>query len=399
MTQVSYIICTRHRPAELAATVRALDELHRDAPEQAEVVIADNASDVPVRECLPKTSIPVRVVTLTSNIGAAARNHAAAHAQHDWLVMLDDDSAPKDLGHLHALAHAHPDTAAIMADITLPEGSRERGGLPEVFVGCGVAIRKHAYIDAGGYDESFLYYAEEHDLCARLIAAGWTVEMSPWFRVLHRRTTTGRDANAMLRLVTRNTGVVIERYSPTAERGFVRHEHLRRCAHIARVENAHMGLALGLAELRVLRPGIRRTPLGHHHFERLTGLYHAREAIEVAIEHEPFQTAHLTHAGKHAWAVRRALTEAGVHIVDDASEADRQVIATLSPGPMLDALAALHASGQGDRALAPWTQAPRLLGLEADAFPLMPSLVTPNLVTPKVSRPAAAEPARAKIRA
>jgi GT2 family glycosyltransferase len=395
MTPISYITCTRNRPGELAATLRTLDTLHRDRPEPVEVVIADNGSDTPVREAMPKTTIPVRVVTLASNIGAAARNHAAAHAEHDWLVMLDDDSAPRDLGHLQALARAPEDVAVVTADITLPDGSRERGGLPEVLVGCGAAVRKRAYVDVGGYDPSFFFAAEEPDLCARLIAAGWHVQASPWFRVLHHKTSTNRDMDRMLRLLTRNQGVIVERTTPAHDRSFLRRDHIRRCAWIARKENALAGFRQGLAELRSLRPALKREPLSEHHFERFTGLYHAREAVDQAMHAGRFQTARLVHEGKHAWAVRRALDEAGVRLVVNDDDADRLVIATLSPGPMLDALAALHAAGRGDRTIAPWTEAPKLLGLEADAFPLMPSLAGP-----KLGRPASTEaPAREKIRA
>lgn len=395
MTPISYITCTRNRHAELAETIRRLDELHRQDPTGVEFVVADNASDTPVRQCLPPSNIPVRVVTLAENIAAAARNHAAAHAAHDWLVMLDDDSAPKDLGHLNVLANTHPDTAVVMADITLPDGSRERGGLPEVLVGCGAAIRKQAYIDAGGYDPAFFFAAEEPDLCARLIAAGWNTEFSPWFRVLHHKTTTNRDLNKMLRLLTRNQGVIIERTTPDHDRNFLRKDHVRRCHWIAAKENALQGFAQGLAELRAIRPTLKRQPLSQHHYERFTGLAHARQTFEHALQRQPFDTACLTHQGKHAWAVRRALTEAGVRIIDDHDAADRLVIATLSPGPMLDALAHLHATGQGHRAIAPWTQAARILGLESEPFPLMPSLLGHQ--TPRES-PAEA-PARTRIRA
>lgn len=356
MTPVSYITCTRNRPAELAATIRTLDALHLDRPEPVEFVIADNGSDTPVLECLPETTIPVRVVRLPENIGAAARNHAAQEAEHDWLVMLDDDSAPRDPGHLDVLATTHEDTAVVMADITLPDGSRERGGLPEVLVGCGAAIRKQAYLDAGGYDPSFFFAAEEPDLCARIIAAGWRIESNPYFRVLHHKTPTNRDLNRMLRLLTRNQGMIVERTTPAHDRSFLRRDHIRRCAWIAKKENATEGFRQGLSELRTLRHTLKREPLSDVHYERFTGLHHAREAVQ----HARFNTACVVHEGKHAWTVRRALAEAGITLVD-ANEAERLVIGTLSPGPMLDALAELRAAGEGDRALAPWTEAPRLL--------------------------------------
>ncbi len=375
MTPISYVTCTRNRAAELTATIRRLDELHSGHCEPVEFVIADNGSDVPVLDSLPETSIPVRVVRLPGNIGAAARNHAAAEAEHDWLVMLDDDSAPKDLGHLDILAKAHENTAVVTADITLPDGSRERGGLPEVLVGCGAAIRKRAYLDAGGYDPSFFFAAEEPDLCARIIAAGWRVEASPWFRVLHHKTPTNRDLNRMIRLLTRNQGVIVERTTPEYDRGFLRRDHIRRCAWIANKENATAGFRQGLAELRTIRHTLKREPLSDLHYERFVGLHHAREAVQQ----DRFDTACIVHEGKHAWAVRRALAEAGIRCVG-ASEADRLVIGTLSPGPMLDALAGLRAAGEAERALAPWIEAPYLLDCAT-------------------RQPEAAAPARAKIRA
>jgi GT2 family glycosyltransferase len=353
VTPISYVTCTRNRAAELADTIRRLDALHRGRPEPVEFVIADNGSDVPVRDTLPESDIPVRVVRLPENIGAAARNYAADEAEHDWL---DDDSAPKDLGHLDVLSRVSEDTAVVMADITLPDGSRERGGLPEVLVGCGAAIRKPAYLEAGGYDPSFFFAAEEPDLCARIIANGWRVEPSPWFRVLHHKTSTNRDLNRMLRLLTRNQGVIVERTTPDYDRSFLRRDHVRRCAWIASKENAVEGFRQGLAELRTIRHTLRREPLIDCHYERFVGLHHAREAIQRV----RVGTACVIHEGKHAWAVRRALDEAGIRLVS-ANEADRLVIGTLSPGPMLDALAGLRAAGQGERALAPWIEAPRLL--------------------------------------
>ena len=395
MTPVSYITCTRNRPAELARTIRQLDELHAHAPEQAEFVIADNASDTPVAASLPPSRITVRVVSLPQNMAAAARNHAAAHATHDWLVMLDDDSAPKDLGYLNVLARARDDTAVVMADVTLPDGSRERGGLPEVFVGCGAAIRKRALLDVGGYDPQIFFAAEEPDLCARLIAAGWRAEFSPWFRVLHHKTTTNRDMDRMLRLLTRNQGMIVERTTPDADLRFLRRDHIRRCAWIATKENAVDGFRQGLAELRARRHTTRRDPMTRHHFEIFTGLHHAREAIEHGLAREPFATACLTHEGKHAWAVRRALEDAGVELIDSALHADRLVIATMSPGPMLDALVELSAVGVGYRTIAPWAPARGYAGLEGDTIPLMPTLARPQ------AAPAAPgeAPARTRIRA
>ncbi|MEO1008269.1 MAG: glycosyltransferase [Planctomycetota bacterium] len=357
-TRVSYVTCTRNRRDELTRTLRTLDELHRDDPSVAEVVLADNASDPPIHEWLPQTELHVEVVTLPENIAAAARNAAAERARSAWLVMLDDDSAPLDLGFLDVLDRVDDGVAAVLADVTLPDGSRERGGLPEVLVGCGAAVRREAYLGVGGYDPAIFFAAEEPDLCARLIAAGWRLEASTVFRVLHHKTPTNRDLDRMLRLLTRNAGVLIERTTPDAERRSLRRDHIRRCAWIARKEDAVDGFAQGLAELRSARRSLVREPLSRAHFERFTGLHHAREAIAAALQERPFATAALVEAGKHAWAVERALRDAGVEIVGDADRADRLAIATMSPGPMLDAVDTFLRSDD-DRVLAPWTFAQR----------------------------------------
>lgn len=395
MTAISYITCTRNRRTELTGTILALDALHRDSPVDAELVIADNASDTPIVDWLPKTSLPIHVVRLDSNKAAAGRNYAAERASHDWLVMLDDDSVPRDLGHLPSIARADTSTAAIMADITLPNGMRERGGLPEVLVGCGAALRKTAFLGVGGYDPSFHFYAEEPDLCARLISAGWSIGFDPWFRVLHHKTSTNRDMDNMLRLVTRNQGVVIERTTPDADLRFLRRDHLRRCRWIAEKEDSVEGFARGLAELRVRRRAIDRRPMTLTHFNRFTGLHYAREAVQHALRTRPFNTACLTHEGKHAWAVRRALEESSISVIESPTDADRLVIATMSPGPMLDALAEMHALGMGERAVAPWTAAPHHLGLEARAAALMPGQVHRS----SESEGQAEAPARTRIRA
>ena len=156
---ISYILPTHNRPDRLAKSLARIGQLCADDHAQfggAEVIIVDNASDAP--PTLPRrlaNGLPVRSFRMASNQGAAARNFAAEQAQGDWLIMLDDDSYPLDTDFVRVLSEAPPEVAAIGADIRLPDQRREAGGLPEVFVGCGAAIRRKAFIDVGGYAASF----------------------------------------------------------------------------------------------------------------------------------------------------------------------------------------------------------------------------------------------------
>ena len=59
------------------------------------MIVVDNASDPPARvPAWLANGLPVTLIRETDNLGASARNRAAATAGGDWLVMLDDDSAP-----------------------------------------------------------------------------------------------------------------------------------------------------------------------------------------------------------------------------------------------------------------------------------------------------------------
>lgn len=359
---ICFVMPTRNRPERLGKTLKRLGRLTIDAP--AELVVADNASDEPVT--LPATlpnGIACRVVRLKRNAGAAARNAAvdAASPDADWIVMLDDDSHPVETVEpfaetIKGLGEQPETVAAVMADIHLPaQGCREAGGLPEVFVGCGVAIRREAFTDVGGYDPSFGYYVEEYDLAARMLGRGWSIGFDPAFRVDHHKIGAGRDMDLILQRLVRNNCWVMQRYAPLPLRREMLCEQRKRYRRIAQKEHARDGYARGLAELRQTLRQQPRRPLLCATWDRFTGLGHARAALNHAWRERPFVSAAIVDHGKNAWAVERALAEiareAGLSVVDSDS-AEVLIVGTMSPGPMLDALERRRATGR--RVIAPW---------------------------------------------
>ena len=361
---ISYIIPTRDRHEELARTLGHIAALgDHAAAGGAEVIVADNASAQPVRvPARLNSGVAVSCLRLARNHGAAARNHAAMRADPAcrWLVMLDDDSHPLDLGLGDALRMAAPSAGAVQAEIMLSDGTHEAGGLPEVFIGCGVAIRREVFCKLGGYDASFDYYVEEYDLAARLLRAGYRVDFDRRFRVEHRKVSGGRDFGRILRRLVRNNAWVAQRYAPDEQRFDEIHETLVRYARVAWRERVGGAYVRGLAELALTLARQERTPLSACLYDRLTGLAHAREALAAANCAAPLGRVAIVSAGKNAWAVARALDELGAEVVREAAQADTLVVGTLSPGPMLDALA-LHggaaAPWPGRRIVAPWTGA------------------------------------------
>lgn len=362
---IAFVLPTRNRPERLAQTLSALGELRTGG--RAEVVVVDNASDE--RPSLPSrlpNGMAVRGVFLESNAGAAGRNAGveASSESCSWVVMLDDDSHPVEafepFAATAARLEAQPEgVGAVMADIHLPaHGRREAGGLPEVWVGCGVALRRGVYLEAGGYDASFGYYAEEYDLAARLLRRGLSVAFDPAFRVEHHKVESGRDMDVILGRLVRNNGWVMQRYAPGPVRREMVREQRRRYRRIAEKERAVAGYGAGLVELRRTLRRQARTPMLRAVWDRFTGLGHARAALCEAWRSGPFGSAALVEPGKNAWAVERVLgelaTEAGVRLTT-ADEAEALVIGTLSPGPMLDAME--RWSTRGRRVIAPWVGA------------------------------------------
>lgn len=348
---ISYVIPTRNRQERLAQTLEAIAAL---GEHDAEIIIVDNASDEPTR--VPNelaSGVPVELIESPENLGAAARNLGVEHAStsSEWVVMLDDDSHPIDLGFLKALKKTDPDVAAVMADIWLPnEERREDGGLPEVFVGCGVALRRQAFLDCGGYDPTFEYYAEEYDLTAKLMLAGWRVEFEPTFRVDHHKIQANRNFGKIVERLVRNNGWVMQRYVPDLYLDQDLADMKNRYRSIAEQNRVVGPYDRGRAELEATIEDQKRTPMSEELYDRFVGLAAARASLGYIHESLNFRTAHLWKPGKNAWVVRRVLAELGVREVKQGGQLT--VIGTMSPGPMLDAAERLGTNG-----FAPWKKA------------------------------------------
>ena len=352
---ISYLLPTRNRPDHLRETLDALGILSGLRHQQyggAEVIVVDNDSSPPA-VCPQKLAndFPVRLLRLEHNAGAAGRNAGAQIAGGDWIVMLDDDSHPLDDDHLEVLAEAPADLLAIGAQILLNDNSHEAGGLPEVIIGCGAAIRKDAFLQAGGYDASFGFYVEEYDLCAKLLTSGGRVGHDRRFRVLHRKVPTGRDMNLIIERLVRNSGWVIQRYAPKPLRGREQDDMLARYERIAIKENAMDGFAMGRAELLETLDRQPNREMDGAWYARFSGEASAREAFtECEAIYQGVKVA-LAAPGKNASVIRRVLVELGAVLVDDEAAAEVLVVGTLSPGPALDALR--HYESQGRRVISP----------------------------------------------
>lgn len=347
---LSLVIPTHNRPAVLAETLRKLAGLdERTIGKRCELIIVDNGSDDPPD---PPGELPngirVRVIRLGENLSAAARNTGAQEASADWVVMLDDDSSLKRCPAIETLRSMPADVHAVGGEILLPSGEHEAGGLPEVVIGCGCAYRRAVFNALGGYDPSFDFYAEEYDVCARILLEGGRVLHTSGLRFEHRKSALNRSFGRILHRLVRNNGWVIRRYTPEHRFRTALDGMLERYERIARKEGVLEAYIAGLDELErtIDDQPIRRMDTPTHN--RFIG----RDACErhlVGVLSGDTDPVRIVSAGKGAEIISEVIKDQGIQIVMDDEPGARGVIGTLSPGPMTDAQL-VHPSAFGSTA-------------------------------------------------
>jgi hypothetical protein len=335
--RVSFIIPTRERHEVLDETLGRIGSIvFKHLSGQCELLIVDNASGIPVDA--PRqlaNGIKVRVIRLEANRNTAARNIAAIEAEGEWLVMLDDDSSPLAETDWDVLEQQDEEVAAVGGEIIMPDGRHESGGLPEVIVGCGCAIRRDVFLELAGYDASFGYYAEEYDLCAGLIQSGYRIAHSRSLRFLHRKSSVGRDFNRIIRYLVRNNGWVLQRYAPEQRLGPAMEFVLRRYRQIAIKERVLGGYELGVTELERTLSEQVRTPLSVELWDRFTGRAAVSQTLRMQLSSRPDRVQILGSAQeKGREIIADEIGKLGCQLVDE--DGDLCVIGSISPGPMLD---------------------------------------------------------------
>ena len=209
-----------------------------------ETVLVDDASTDESVAFAQAEYPEVRIIQLQRNSGLAVGcNAGAAAANGDLLVLLNNDTEVEP-GWLMALveaAEAHPRAGAVASKMLLFDRRdhlhnagdvmgvdgipRNRGAWQRdegqfdrelaVFGGCGggVAYRREAWEQAGGFDERLFMYLEDVDLAWRLQLLGWEAVFAPAARLYHHVSATGGGRLASY-YVGRNTLWVLVKDMP-----------------------------------------------------------------------------------------------------------------------------------------------------------------------------------------
>jgi N-acetylglucosaminyl-diphospho-decaprenol L-rhamnosyltransferase len=212
---VTVVIATRNRRDRLAETV-----CRHIAP----VILIDNASDDGTPEYVERRFPSVTVIRLTHNAGAAARNVGVQQARTPFVAFADDDSYWRcgSLDRAAEVLRSHPRTgllsarvlvgpsarldpiSAAMSDAPLGVPAGHPGPAILGFLSCAAVVRRHAFLQVGGFHPALHVYGEEALLALDLAAAGWNLAYVPSLTVHHLPQPGGRDNWARVRMESRN---------------------------------------------------------------------------------------------------------------------------------------------------------------------------------------------------
>lgn len=231
--RTSAIVVHYRTPAE---TVRAARAVAETAP-AAELLVVDNASGDDVAERLRREVPTARVVREGANRGfGTACNRGARETGRPYLLFLNSDAflAPGAVAALEAALDRDAKAAAVGPRLRNPDGTLQpsirrlptpwrifcessglaflaggRGRLSghsatrqdhasprevEALMGAVLLVRREAFEEGGGFDESFFLYAEETDLMARWRRGGWRLRFEPSAEAMHAGGASGGDA-------------------------------------------------------------------------------------------------------------------------------------------------------------------------------------------------------------
>ncbi len=231
--QLSIVFLNFNRLPETQRTVEALRALTAGNPDY-EVIAVDNASHDGTGEYLATQRGWMQAILLPDNTGIAGYNHGFKQARGRYILVLDDDSHPKDGATLHGIIEyldAHPAVGVVACRIESPTGrtvttwhlpdAAEQIAPSMAFVGCGFAIRREVFAQAGWYPEPFFLYQNELEVAIQVRRQGFYIHYLPDCRVVHRESPANRHSWRRVYFPTRNTIWIIRSHFSSWSAGYL----------------------------------------------------------------------------------------------------------------------------------------------------------------------------------
>lgn len=227
--RISAVVLTYNRQDLAVALVNELKSLGEALHE---IILVDNNSSPPVTLDLQDGVVPVRLVSLPKNIGAAGRNEGIARASGEVVITLDDDISDLSKQALDTIRNlfAAPDLAGVCFKVIdlvgghqinwchhYPIETHGDGQFPtnEISEGA-VAFRREHVVKAGMYPASFFISHEGPDLAFRLWNRGYRLIYDSRIVVRHSTAEAGRASWRRYYFDTRNVFWLAARNYPLA---------------------------------------------------------------------------------------------------------------------------------------------------------------------------------------
>jgi GT2 family glycosyltransferase len=217
--RIGVVVLTYNRPRELDQTLGHLREL----PERPAIVVVDNGSTGEAQALISERFPGVRHLKLGRNLGAAARNIGVEACPHPYVALCDDDTwwAPGSIATAADLFDRHPTLAIVTAKVLV--GSEHRidptsemmarspipapAGVPGCpllgFLAGASAVRRSAFLEAGGFEPRMFIGGEEDLLAYDLACLGWRLSYVEEL-IVHHHPSAARDARTRQQLLARN---------------------------------------------------------------------------------------------------------------------------------------------------------------------------------------------------
>jgi GT2 family glycosyltransferase len=206
MQQVSIMITTKNRSAELLRTLQVLGDLN---PTPLEVLVtADGCTDDTIQQVKAEMekaeSRNIKLIVNETGKGSvASRDRMMREAKGDLVLALDDDSYPEQpdcLAHISHLFAARP----TLAIATFPQRTDEYPATltqtdfgPEHFTrsfpNSGAVLRRSVYLQLPGFETTFFHMYEEPDYALQCVAAGYEVLFTPVVTIRHHYSGAARS--------------------------------------------------------------------------------------------------------------------------------------------------------------------------------------------------------------
>ncbi|CAM9674018.1 unnamed protein product, partial [Phaeothamnion confervicola] len=211
MTSVSVVICTLNRADGLRAT---LESLRHQRHHEIEVVVVCGPSTDHTADVVAEYAGEIKAVSCPEPNLSMSRNIGIRAASGEIVAFIDDDALPEFDWLVQALPSFADDEVAGVGGIVFDHtgmslqyrfSAANRLGdaftsdsepfdllcAPGAFTfpylqGTNALFRRSALEEIGGFDETFEYYLDETEVCARLVDAGFVLRQLPDAAVHHK---------------------------------------------------------------------------------------------------------------------------------------------------------------------------------------------------------------------